>query len=329
MRDRLQLRIALVEPMLAQVRARGGDADALIREFALDRPSIALPEFVRFQEAAAQVAHDPFLGLHASEHWSAGAFGLLELLVRCSPSAREGFARMARYASYFSERTVLSFEESGTHARFEHRTVGVPECLGRHGNELFMGLVVTYAGNVAGSPLKPMQVRFAHPSPGDVSELKRFFGTGNLVFDAGANSIDVPLAWLALRLRTSDPPLLHALEKQSEQILAMAPSAGNPVERAHAIAAQQLQGGHRPSLESVARAMSIGARTLQRRLADENTSFQRLLDSVRERLARQHLGGRVCSVKELALLLGYADASQFTRAFKRWTGLPPSHYHSQ
>ncbi|MEO1470539.1 MAG: helix-turn-helix transcriptional regulator, partial [Pseudomonadota bacterium] len=64
-------------------------------------------------------------------------------------------------------------------------------------------------------------------------------------------------------------------------------------------------------------------RTLARRLADEGASYQAIVDGVRRRLAESYLDDTALSLAEIAFLLGYADQSSFTTAFKRWTGATP------
>lgn len=77
----------------------------------------------------------------------------------------------------------------------------------------------------------------------------------------------------------------------------------------------------------VARAMGMSPRTLRRRLAEEGTSFQLLMDECRMRLAAFEFRNRPgCSIAQTALRLGYSEHSTFTRAFQRWNGMPPLHY---
>jgi len=80
------------------------------------------------------------------------------------------------------------------------------------------------------------------------------------------------------------------------------------------------------SLEVVARALGMGTRTLQRRLAEENTSHKGLLRQTRHYMAEQYLRSPDFSIDEIAFLLGYANTPSFTRAFRSWTGMAPSEY---
>ncbi|EKF74620.1 AraC family transcriptional regulator [Alcanivorax hongdengensis A-11-3] len=84
--------------------------------------------------------------------------------------------------------------------------------------------------------------------------------------------------------------------------------------------------GHFPTLNVAARILNMTPRTLHRRLLDEQTSFQMILDDVRHKLAVEYMKGSDVSIQELAYALGYNDASNFRRAFRRWTGVTPSFY---
>jgi AraC-like DNA-binding protein len=81
-----------------------------------------------------------------------------------------------------------------------------------------------------------------------------------------------------------------------------------------------------PRRPKVASALGMSERTLQRRLAAEGTSFQRLLDDTRRELAQQYLGQKNVSLADAAYLLGFSDQSSFFRAAKRWFGSSPRHY---
>jgi AraC-like DNA-binding protein len=81
-----------------------------------------------------------------------------------------------------------------------------------------------------------------------------------------------------------------------------------------------------PPASRVAAASSMSLRTLQRRLADEGTSFSALLDDVRRERAVAHLSAGSGSLHDLATSLGYKRQSALTRAVRRWTGCIPSHF---
>ena len=78
--------------------------------------------------------------------------------------------------------------------------------------------------------------------------------------------------------------------------------------------------GHFPTLEEMAVHLKMGARTLRRRLAEENANYQQIVDQTRQDLAIQNLQHTALTPKEIGFRLGYSSVSNFRRAFKGWTG---------
>ena len=79
------------------------------------------------------------------------------------------------------------------------------------------------------------------------------------------------------------------------------------------------------SLNQIAKHLGLTDRTLQRQLANEKTTFQILLSESRQAKAKTLLKNKL-SIQEISNLLGYADISHFSRAFKKWTNMTPSNY---
>ena len=75
--------------------------------------------------------------------------------------------------------------------------------------------------------------------------------------------------------------------------------------------------------------MGLSRQTLYRRLKAEGVSYGWLLDELRHRMALHYLNGKKVSVNEAAYLVGFSEPSAFSRAFKRWTGTPPSEIKSR
>ena len=81
-----------------------------------------------------------------------------------------------------------------------------------------------------------------------------------------------------------------------------------------------------PDQESIASDMAMSVRTLHRKLKEDDTSFQQLVQELRKSLAQQMLKDGQRSVSEVAFNLGYADHSAFSRAFKGWFGVTPHQF---
>jgi transcriptional regulator GlxA family with amidase domain len=78
-------------------------------------------------------------------------------------------------------------------------------------------------------------------------------------------------------------------------------------------------------MDTIARKLMLSRRTLQRRIEAEDTTYQQILDTTRNDLARHYLENTVLSVPEISYLLGFTEANSFYRAFRGWTGTTPDH----
>jgi AraC-like DNA-binding protein len=76
--------------------------------------------------------------------------------------------------------------------------------------------------------------------------------------------------------------------------------------------------------QTVAKALGMSERTLSRRLEDEDTTYEKVVDQLRRSLALQYIKEPGISVSQIAWLLGYEGATSFNHAFRRWAGCSPS-----
>jgi AraC-like DNA-binding protein len=83
------------------------------------------------------------------------------------------------------------------------------------------------------------------------------------------------------------------------------------------------------TMDAVASKLAVSRRTLQRRLANEGTSFVDLVRATRESLARHYLQRTDLPMSEIAFLLGFSEPRSFYRAFREWTGRSPDHVRRQ
>ena len=167
----------------------------------------------------------------------------------------------------------------------------------------------------------------ASPRAGDLAPLFRVFGTEDVELGAETTSLVLARETASLALPAFDPMLVAAAEQLASAALAFAPRAA----LADAVTAriEKLLPTGAPTAEAVAAAMKMSARTLQRRLEDEGVRFSALVDDVRERIARRLLRAPDLALGEIAARLGFADLATFSRAFKRWTGVPPGAFRRQ
>ncbi|MDT4844907.1 hypothetical protein FQZ97_788770 [compost metagenome] len=174
--------------------------------------------------------------------------------------------------------------------------------------------------------LRLLRACFVHPEPADTALYQQFFACP-LQFEAQEYALVLPLALRSAPLKQANPPLQAVLRQHAEALLARLPSEGLRA-RVVALLGAQLARGE-PDRGALASALGVSERTLQRRLADEGSSYQQLLNDTRRHLAERHLQEGRLPIAEIAVLLGYSEPSVFFRAFRQWTGLTPGDYRQQ
>jgi AraC-like DNA-binding protein len=144
-----------------------------------------------------------------------------------------------------------------------------------------------------------------------------------LSFDCDANSITIPIAMLNSAMPDNDmacdlPTLSRHLNERRRTLSAQ--------DRLTSLIFARLSDGE-INQEQLARDVGMSSRTMRRRLSQDETSFQQLLDDCRMRQAVLEFQSRPsASIAQIALRLGYAEHSTFTRAFTRWAGIPPQRF---
>jgi AraC-like DNA-binding protein len=134
-----------------------------------------------------------------------------------------------------------------------------------------------------------------------------------LVFDARLLDLPVPKA---------DPALAALLQRNAQALLGPAIADCTFAGEIRRVLSKVSAPGDL-QLAVVARKVGTSARTLQRRLAEEGSSFHELVRETRSTLAKNYLRKGELAICEIAYLLGFSQPSAFHRAFQRWTGMTP------
>jgi AraC-like DNA-binding protein len=122
---------------------------------------------------------------------------------------------------------------------------------------------------------------------------------------------------------TRNAELLDLLAPQFEEQLRQYKSEDSFIELVRQVIQDRLT-GQRPSIDAISQVLHVSPRTLQRRLQESGSTFQRVLDEARHQMARYYLSNSALELNEAAYLLGFEDPNSFGRAFRAWEGMPPS-----
>ncbi|HEX8951757.1 MAG TPA: AraC family transcriptional regulator ligand-binding domain-containing protein [Polyangia bacterium] len=320
--------------LLRWLAARGLDASLVAARFGLpadaaerDEAPMTPTGLDELLEAAATLVGEPSLALRLSGELPFRRYGLHELAARASGTVREAMQRVARYGSLVHPRMSFRLDEEGGEARWRQQMRGYPRGVGRASNEYAVGTALVHLRRAAGGAATVRRVWLMHPRPRELGPLHRFFGTRELDFGCDDNGLAFDAALLDRATPEGDPRLLATVEPLAEEALRAQPPAHDfAAEVATRVRALLPDGG---SVDDVAAALHMSARTLQRRLGEAGTQFSEVLDEVRADEARRALAASDAPLAELAWRLGFADLASFSRAFKRWTGQPPGTYRRQ
>lgn len=275
-----------------------------------------------WEEIPALVGDDAF-GLHAAELVGAMPYNVVDYVCAQGPTLREAIARLLRYQRLYVEDVELALALAGDEATLSMRLRSAP-CAPRHLAEFITATWQQRARVLAGRTFGLRRATFQHAAPADIEPHRRVYGAP-LGFRAATNSLVFHADILDLPVLGADPSLGALLERHAAEQLARLPARDDLVQRVKAQLLRALP-GEVPAIDATARALGSGARTLQRALKAEGTTFQQVVDEVRRDLALAHLRDPQRTVSEVAFLVGFTEVAAFTRAFRRWTGEVPSAY---
>ncbi|SOD90540.1 AraC family transcriptional regulator [Spirosoma fluviale] len=320
---------ASVKGLLYAVSQCGADAGALSQAVGLDSTQLEDPDgrvpmatMQRLWGLAVEATGDPHLDLHMAQHVHHSSYGVLAYVLMHSPTLGVAIQKLCRYQDIVCSGTRISLRHLGDSVELVVDLIS-PAIVYPHfvlNSELSIYLHMLRL--LSGQSLAPEALYLAYPAPADTREHVRVFAPAQVQFGTSYSALRLPATVLALPIPTADPRLLALLE----------PHAAALLDRLHELPALADRVRHEllrllvqsePTLEAVAEALSLSPRILQRQLHQDGYSYQQLLDEVRRELAERHLRDHILSIKDIALLLGFAEPSVFIRAFRRWTGQTP------
>ena len=262
---------------------------------------------------AHQLTHEPALAFYVGTQMRLSSHGFLGFAAMTASTVREALDLATRFASTRTPVIGLALHVEGKRASLviEERTE-----LGALREFVVLALIVgiwQLGQALTGKPLDGI-AECAFPQPAyPVPESNRLrFGRPNHRLVFAASILELPLV-------SADVVATRLATTQLERELAAVVDAGLPA-RIRAALADDL------TLPEVAKRFHLSTRTLKRKLAEHGTTFSALRDDLRRQRALLLLENRALSIGEIAGQLGYTELPNFTRAFRKWTGMTPLAY---
>lgn len=321
------IRAAGLGASLAVARSFGVDAGLVLSEFGLDEsyfedPDNAVPFTVMGLLIArfADLAECPHLGLLAGERMNTSVLGTIGFLARSAPDVRTALALLCKYFRFHNPNATVHLSDERGFVVLSI-TLLLPQVQGReHILDGMTAAACNVMRDLCGPEWKAAEIRLARMPPRNVQPYRDFFASA-LRFNANENSVVFSSAWLSEPLKSADPHLHRAMMKRIGELeQSPAESLASAVRRM----LPTLIASRTASAHVVSTLVGLSTRTLNRRLADEGTTYVRLREEARQNTALQLLEGTDLPANEISDRIGYANPSAFTRAFERWTGKAPA-----
>ncbi|GAA3567294.1 AraC family transcriptional regulator [Marinobacter xestospongiae] len=309
------------------------DDQALLLRVGLDPARLQSTELRVSQSQASEFvtraiieSGEPGLGIMLAQEMKLPLHGALGTAVMSSGNLGEALDLVSRYLMLRAPHLRVHHKQEGDRVVFRLVCdIDLGPLQGFILDAMLFGCV-TMGTQLLGSPLQGAEIRRQGNEPAYFQRFRQQIAAP-VNYQCREDAFVLPRSALDAPIRFSDEQLAATSRAQCEEALQqLTEEAGfgcrvrRVIETSHPFP---------PKLAQVASTLFVSERTLKRRLKEESCSFQQLVDEVRLQRAGELLENTAMNLSQIADALGYADAANFTRAFKRWTGVSPSQYRNQ
>ncbi|NIN61267.1 MAG: AraC family transcriptional regulator [Gammaproteobacteria bacterium] len=283
-----------------------------------------VPGMVNLWLLATEATGDPCFGLNVVKHWHPTTLHALGYAWFASHTLKEGFERMERYVHIACTATTASLRE--TTDGYEFRLGVLPEYKPSPdfaAVDAGMATILHMCRQSCGEEFNPIRLELVRPMPDRAEKFYEYFQS-QIIFNSDENQFLFEKYCIEKSLPTANVDLALANEKIIREYLNRL-DRSDILTRVQTLLSENLTSGNITE-KQMADMLNMSVRSLQRKLEEQGQNYKSLLDETRRELAIQYIRNSRYSINEITYLLGFSEASNFSRAFKRWTGSSPSHY---
>ncbi len=320
---------AYVQAISTALESRGIDPREVFAAAGIDPciPSdplrrISETEVAQLYKAAFSLTNDPYFGIAVGMKVQPGALHALGFSLMLSATLRDFFQRVSQHYRLASQLAEFYHYDEDNVSILSARNIRPGVC--HETQDVWVVLMMRYMRTIFDENLDPVWVELQRDCPreGDAPYIGFFkcpvrFGCVGVRIAVDRAIVDKALPGASRELALqNDQVVMRYLAKLDRNDL---------VNRVRSIIVSDLAPGNLRK-EHIAAQLHMSSRNLQLKLAARGTNFQDLLDQTRHTMAMGYIEQSSLAITEISYLLGFSDLSNFTRAFKRWTGKSPSAY---
>jgi AraC-like DNA-binding protein len=271
-------------------------------------------------------SRDRHIGLHLAETTNFPANHFLHYLTSSCSTLGAALKQLEKYAKLLSDACTISLVVEGQQAKFVIDLMHLSIPATDQQMDFWLLVFAKHMATMTGSQFAPTCVRFKHERPVSAAEHWRIFNC-RASFGQTENAIVFPSDLLDLSVASGNDRVYKVLAAQAKRRLSRLRDA-SIIDRVTQEFTNMLGEGMclDKDINRIASNITMHPRTLQRKLAAEDTSYSQILDKYKKEVAVGKLTNTSGSIADIASDLGFADCSAFYRAFKRWTAMTPNQY---
>jgi|UPI0002DB2678 AraC-like DNA-binding protein len=270
---------------------------------------------------AIEVSNDRQLGLLVGSSMDIPSQGIFGYAIITSATLGDALKLMVRYNKALLPSLDVKVVSRECRVHVLIKAPHLPDDLERFYIELLYAAIIQSGNTLIPKGRTSVHVEFDYDAAYDKGPYQRLFGS-KVKFNSNRSVLSFDEAGLNLGIVTANPVARDIFRRECDRLLSRDTHRGMVSERVQEVLLQA--GTEFPTSMRVANQLHMSESTLQRRLAKEGYKFQQLLDQVRNKLAHEYLTGTQLTINEIAALLGFSDAANFRRSFKRWSNKTPT-----
>jgi len=293
-----------------------------IKEVDLDKTvSLTAQQLDTISTNAIEMTNDRQLGLLVGSSMDISSQGIFGYAIITSATIGDALKLMVRYNKALLPSLDVKMLSRQSRVEVLIKAPHLPDDLERFYIELLYAAIMRSGNTLIPKGRTSVQVEFDYEAPYDKAPYQKLFGS-KVKFNSNRSVLSFDEAGLDLSIVTANPVARDIFRRECDRLLSRGTHRGMISERVQEVLLRS--GTEFPTSMHVANQLHMSESTLQRRLAKEGYKFQQLLDQVRNKLAHEYLTGTQLTINEIAALLGFSDAANFRRSFKRWSKKTPT-----
>ncbi len=318
--------------LFAEMADQGVAAAALLQGTGLDarqledpQARISPPQKLTVFRNALRLTTVPEVGLRAGSRQRLSDFGVLGYALVSSRTFGEAALFGVKHVRLAGPVLEKHFRIDGDDAVFiGHDVLDLGEVLPL-ATEFWFASVLKLCQCVLEAPMPSRRLLLPYPRPAYAAAYERLFGCP-VDFDAGVMEWHFDAAVMRAPSPNANPITAGLCTQFCQRMLQSLPDETDLSRRIRTACLNSR--GEFPNADEMAARLGLSVRTLHRRLAEQGQHYQHIVDEVRRSLAIEFLKNTSLPVEEIAGRVGFSEASNFRKAFRKWTGRPPAHYRS-